>query len=1347
MREISENAMRILRAKYLLEGETVEEMFHRVASAVAQAEAESEKWSSIFYDLLSSWDFVPGGRILAGAGTPNGQLFNCFVLPIEDSMESIFETLKNAALVLKAGGGTGFSFSRLRPKGDVVATSRGIASGPVSFIKVFDSAAGIIRQGGMRRGANMAILRVDHPDIMEFISCKAREGELSNFNISVGVTDKFMEALERDEEFPLIHPNTKKVVKKLPAREIFDLMVEMAWRNGEPGAVFLDTINRFNPTPALGEIESTNPCIVGDALVATEHGLMRMEELVRRYAEGGIRVAVDRRMLGMSQMLFEGTTGQPIWAIEEGVEFLPISRAFKTGVKPTVKVTTRSGCELILTPDHKVMTTRGWVPAGELIPGRDEIFIQSGAGLFNDERKLPFEVRNEYKGSNGRTYRLNLPGEWSYELGFVLGWLVGDGWVRSGDKNCRVGFTFGEDDLEVMEEIKRIVNGWYGADIKPVKRGNGIYHLSYHSRFLVDFFLKLGVKPVKAAEKEVPESIFGAPRDAVIGFLRGLFTADGTAEYYEEHGIFYVRLTSKSLKLLKGVQLLLLNLGIRSRIFDRSRPQRSGFKYRTVSGEERVYKLDGICYELSVTRQNVKKFADMIGFHGGKHSDKLDRMIHRRLRRENFIDVVESVEKDRRRTVYDLTVPIAHSFITNGIVISNCGEQPLLPNEACCLGSINLANLVKNGDFDWERLGEVTRLAVRFLDDVIDVTRYPLAEIEKMSKGNRKIGLGIMGWADALYQMGIPYDSEEGIEKAEEVMKFINEAAWGASEELAREKGPFPFIEHAVKPDWLRRNAAVTTIAPTGSISMISEASSGIEPVFALVYYKKVLEGEKLPEVNRYLVQALKEKGLYSEELIRKIEEKGSIREIPEIPEEIKRVFVTSMDIAPEWHVRMQAAFQKYTDNAVSKCLAKGTLIPTNKGLIPIEELGFARGDDVFADPISGLKVVGPDGKWHDVTAHYSGGIQRTKIIRLSNGTKIEGTFNHRIMTINGWRRLDELKPGDLIVCTRPVSSGKLGEIPGWVIGIGFIGLLGSSGSKLNISYKPYNPINPVTFLLNPADGRQWTADVEDRYLVKVAEIEEGESEVYDIEVSEVHSYVVDGVITHNTINLPHEATREDVARAFKLAYELGCKGITIYRYGSREEQVLNLVSEERRKETRGKVGPRPRPTVTRGATIRMLTGCGKLYVTINEDEQGLIEVFVNAGKSGGCVASQNEAIGRLISLGLRSGVDVQAIIKEMRGIKCPQPAWQDGELIQSCADAIGRAIELYLRQNGKWESEAQIKSVQFSSPPSQQASSRSSSISSNEAGMPPECPKCGGPLEFVEGCVVCRNCGYSKCD
>jgi len=1282
---------------------------------------------------------------------------------------------------------------------------------------------------------------------------------------------------------------------------------------------------------------------VGDALVATEHGLMRMEELVRRYAEGGIRVAVDRRMLGMSQMLFEGTTGQPIWAVEEGVEFLPISRAFKTGVKPTVKVTTRSGYELILTPDHKVMTTRGWVPAGELIPGRDEIFIQSGAGLFNDERKLPFEVRNEYKGSNGRTYRLNLPGEWSYELGFVLGWLVGDGWVRSGDKNCRVGFTFGEDDLEVMEEIRGIVNGWYGADIKPVKRGNGIYHLSYHSRFLVDFFLKLGVKPVKAAEKEVPESIFGAPRDAVIGFLRGLFTADGTAEYYEEHGIFYVRLTSKSLKLLKGVQLLLLNLGIRSRIFDRSRPQRSGFKYRTVSGEKRVYKLDGICYELSVTRQNVKKFADMIGFHGGKHSDKLDRMIHRRLRRENFIDVVESVEKDRRRTVYDLTVPIAHSFITNGMVISNCGEQPLLPNEACCLGSINLANLVRNGDFDWERLGEVTRLAVRFLDDVIDVTRYPLAEIEKMSKGNRKIGLGIMGWADALYQMGIPYDSEEGIEKAEEVMKFINEAAWGASEELAREKGPFPFIEHAVKPDWLRRNAAVTTIAPTGSISMISEASSGIEPVFALVYYKKVLEGEKLPEVNRYLVQALKEKGLYSEELIKKIEEKGSIREIPEIPEEIKRVFVTSMDIAPEWHVRMQAAFQKYTDNAVSKCLAKGTLIPTNKGLIPIEELGFARGDDVFADPISGLKVIGPDGKWHDVTAHYSGGIQRTKIIRLSNGTKIEGTFNHRIMTINGWRRLDELKPGDLVICTRSkieigkgeqvlpplgelrcnakkvevpsrmsprlalllgmlVADGSLTEKTGAVslseknkrigelfdqlaeelfgitprivvdkrtgvrnhvinsralcrwcenlIGKGAEGkkvpeqiLRGNTEEKLSfirgltldgyvkrgrmVIFEGYalQVVQAVASMLHhlgfaPYIGRKqvsngkWTYHVEidqfegieehkradgsrrrlvetpveafclslptnhpeysnlryirrnrpiavlcstldklgvkydkDRYLVRVAEIEEGKSEVYDIEVSEVHSYVVDGVITHNTINLPHEATREDVAKAFKLAYELGCKGITIYRYGSREEQVLNLVSEERRKEVRGKVGPRPRPTVTRGATIRMLTGCGKLYVTINEDEQGLIEVFVNAGKSGGCVASQNEAIGRLISLGLRSGVDVQAIIKEMREIKCPQPAWQDGELIQSCADAIGRAIELYLRQNGKWESDVQIKSVQFSSPPSQQAGSRSSSISLNEAGMPPECPKCGGPLEFVEGCVVCRNCGYSKCD
>ena len=1138
MREISENAMRILRAKYLLEGETVEGMFRRIAAAIGQAEDESERWSSIFYDLLSSWDFVPGGRILAGAGTPNGQLFNCFVLPIEDSMESIFETLKNAALVLKAGGGTGFSFSRLRPKGDVVATSRGIASGPVSFIKVFDAAAGIIRQGGMRRGANMAILRVDHPDIMEFISCKAVEGELANFNISVGVTDKFMEALEREEEFELIHPNSKKVVKKLPAREIFDLMVEMAWRNGEPGAVFLDTINRFNPTPALGEIESTNPCIVGDALVATEHGLMRMEELVERYAEGGLRVAVDRRMLGMSQVkrflisdfgirISEWRErGDPKSAIRNrkseilnplilGVEFLPISRAFKTGVRPTVKVTTKSGYELILTPDHKVMTTRGWVPAGELIPGRDEVFIQSGVGEFGKERK--------FKGTNWRTYRLNLPDEWSYELGFVLGWLVGDGWVCAGDENCHVGFTFGEDDLEAMEEIRRIVNGWYGDDIRPVKRKNGIYHLSYHGKFLADFFLNLGVKPVKASEKEVPQSIFTAPREAVIGFLRGLFTADGTISGRSGSSSSWVILTSESRNLLKGVQLLLLNLGIRSVIFDRSRKP----------GDP------GVLYELGLFGEESERFRHQIGFSNQKQGG-VENARYRKVPPQKFIDRVISVEPSGMREVYDLTEPVTHSVIVNGIVIHQCGEQPLLPNEACCLGSINLSNLVKNGDFDWERLEEVTRLAVRFLDDVIDVTRYPLAEIERMSKGNRKIGLGVMGWADALYQMGIPYDSEEGIRKGEEVMRFISETAWRASEELAKEKGPFPFIEHAVKPEWLRRNAAVTTIAPTGSISMISETSSGIEPIFALVYYKRVLEGEKLPEVNRYLIQALKEKGLCSEELIRRIEERGSIRDIPEIPEDIKRVFVTSMDIAPEWHVRMQAAFQKYTDNAVSK-----------------------------------------------------------------------------------------------------------------------------------------------------------------------------------------------------TINLPHEATREDVARAFKLAYELGCKGITIYRYGSREEQVLNLVSEERR---RGKVGPRPRPTVTRGATIRMLTGCGKLYVTINEDEQGLIEVFVNAGKSGGCVASQNEAIGRLISLGLRSGIDAQAIIKEMRGIKCPQPAWQDGELIQSCSDAIGRAIELYLRQNGRLGSDVRIKSVRFSPPqPTQQAG--------DEAGIPPECPECGGPLEFVEGCVLCRNCGYSKCD
>lgn len=741
---LTKNAITVLEKRYLRKdekGELVEDvdgMFKRVSRAIAEAEiayGKSEKHieglAGEYYELISNLHFLPNSPTLMNAGRDLGQLSACFVLPIEDSMESIFETVKNTALIHKSGGGTGFSFSRLRPAHDCVKSTNGVSSGPISFMEVFNSATEAIKQGGTRRGANMGCLRVDHPDIIDFITCKKDTTKLTNFNISVLLTEKFMQAAIKGKDYDLINPRDGKPCKKLNAGKVFDLIVNLAWTNGEPGIIFIDRINRDNPTPHIGQIESTNPC----------------------------------------------------------------------------------------------------------------------------------------------------------------------------------------------------------------------------------------------------------------------------------------------------------------------------------------------------------------------------------------------------------------------------GEQPLLPYESCNLGSINLALMVKEIDdhyeVDYDKLRHAVQLAVRFLDDVIDVNRYPLEDIANMTRSNRKIGLGVMGFADMLLQLGVPYDSEEGISIAEQVMSFINNEGRKVSCELAKERGVFPNFKGSIfdrKDDGMEvRNATVTTIAPTGTLSIIAACSSGVEPLFAISYVKRVMDGTELVEVNPYFERIARERGFYSEELMRNIAERGSVRGMDEVPEDVQRVFGTALDIAPVWHIRMQAAFQRFTDNAVSK-----------------------------------------------------------------------------------------------------------------------------------------------------------------------------------------------------TVNFPEDATPEDVREVYVLAYKEGCKGCTIYRYGSRDAQVLNVSGKDKKTEdVAGKIvrGPRARPNRTHGSTERMNTGCGNLYVTINEDEEGLCEVFTSMGKAGGCASSQLEAIGRLISLALRAGVDAQSIQKHLRGIRCPTPAWGNGGSVLSCADAIGIAIEHYLAERKTGIVTDEI--------------SKNIDKLDNMVGA---CPDCGSAVEHESGCVVCRFCGFSKC-
>jgi len=878
--KLSVNSINVLRKRYLLRNEkgeiieTPDEMFGRVAKYVSMCEKEKDKYEEEFYNIMANLEFLPNSPTLMNAGTSLGQLSACFVLPVDDSIDGIFTTLKNMALIHKSGGGTGFSFSNLRPKGDIVGSTKGVASGPVSFMEIYDKATEIVKQGGKRRGANMGILNYNHPDIYEFITSK-RKNILTNFNISVAVSDEFMEKVIKKEKYPLINPRNGEKVREVYANEVFDLISQSAWETGDPGLIYIDEINRHNPTPSLGKIEATNPCLSGDTWILTPDGPFKIKEIVGKFTAISLN-------------------GKFYHTNEDGF--------FYSGEKDVFKIITKKGYELKATEEHplrsiqkitRYKTYEIWKKVKELKPG-DKIILCNNREIY-------------WKGDG------------KFEEGYLLGLLIGDGTFK---KEIGIISVWGNNEgaksvIYEVENASKILP--YRKDFKGfIKVSNKREEYRLKMASIRDLAVKFGILP---GRKIITEKVEKTGYEFYKGFIRGIFDADGTVVGNLKKGVS-LRLWQKDINNLKIIQKMLLRMGIVSQIYKFRKSKGKKLLPDGKNGYKYYYVEDG--YELVISKDNIEVFARKIGFGNIEKRKKLENLLNsfrRKLNRERFIDEIEKIEYCGREKVYDVQVPGINAFDANGFYVHNCGEQPLLPYESCNLGSINLTKILENGRINWEKLEKIIEISVRFLDDVIDVNKYPLPEIEKMTKANRKIGLGIMGWADLLLELKIPYGSDESFTLAGNLMRFINEKAFEYSVKLGREKGSFPNFEKSIyynKVDALR-NATRTTIAPTGSISIIANCSSGIEPIFGVAFIRNILEGTKFVEINPVFEKIAKEEKFLNAEILKEIIKTGSLKNVKDIPEEYKKIFLTALDIPPLLHLKMQSIFQKYTDNAVSK--------------------------------------------------------------------------------------------------------------------------------------------------------------------------------------------------------------------------------------------------------------------------------------------------------------------------------------------------------------------------------------------------------------------------------------------
>jgi len=944
-----------------------------------------EETADSFRDQMESLSFMPNSPTLMNAGDELQQLSACFVDSPADDIDDIHQTAKEAAQVFQSGGGMGYAFWKLRPYGDPVGSTGGIASGPITFMRTYDQMCETIAQGGARRGAQMGVMRVSHPDVIQFIHAKnkdvslaetlrlndpddfthnsfaealeearelidedgkvpkhlrnAVEGHLSNFNISVGITDEFMEAYKNGEEFTFTNPRTEEPhiataeTKELysmfdlgehvevgeelsiPAEKLFERIVQGAHENGEPGVIYLERVNKEHSFDVEEhpdhQILATNPCVTGDTLVSTENGLVPAEKL---YEQGVARdIVVDGR-------LSDDTVKEA-------------SSVYKTGEKDVYKLTTEEGYELRLTADHRVMTDDGWVAAQHLDSG-DTVHIQNRKGEF---------------GRHG-----------SAEEGRVLGWTVGDGHLKHGEE--RAVLNFYDDDAEISEQFAEDVNevvrepvgnADYDIGVSEISRsddyrGTQAVEQRIRSARLYEYAEDAGLVDAKL---QVPDAVMRGSEEMARGFLQALFSADGSVQGNVEKGVS-VRLASVDADFLQEVQQLLLNFGIASKVYE-GRKEAGTTELPDGTGGTAEYETDGF-HELVVAKDNLLRFRAEIGFLLDSKNEALAERLESYARgpySEQFEATVASIEADGHETVYDLTEPDTHSFVANGLVVHNCGEQPLEEYEACNLGHINLSTLAsldapdyrvwadEHADeydtqeaaidafleeaLDMDELDHRIELGTRFLENVVTMSDFPVEKIEQKVREMRKIGLGIMGLAQLYIQLGVEYGSPEANEIARQVMRHINHGSKRASRELAEDRGVFE--------EWGNSKYANPTDYAEWFEKQTGEDAEdcGCEPIYNVAYYKNVSDDvqgdEMLVEFDDYFLRALEDNDIDVEAVKQEAQEQMANNEfdgvdgLTTVPDAIGELFVTTGDLSARDHAGIQVACQEGVDSAISK--------------------------------------------------------------------------------------------------------------------------------------------------------------------------------------------------------------------------------------------------------------------------------------------------------------------------------------------------------------------------------------------------------------------------------------------